>query len=216
MIKWGLRFSNGLLVASLCLSTGCSTYTLPASSAFKEGSVPQLRIDGYVKLPKLPRTEVMRDSSGQPVKVASAVLILETLKRFPYAAIEGVNDSSYVLLTGDSYTQCVAYVRWVAFNYGWMWIAEAWDCDNFSEALAFVTRASLAKSIPDIKAEPLTGRIHVFQAEKFAEVPAGGFHALNFGVVDDFLIVVTEPQNGFSVIAENYPNKNSVNKIKFD
>jgi hypothetical protein len=172
-----------------------------------ETFAPTLRVTETVTIPALPKIQVVQEN-GTPVLVERNKIISEIYMKFSLIPIEGLNDDHYVLLTEDSYLQCVAYVQYFVDNLGWKWLSEVWDCDNFSEALNFVCKIALAKSIPNIGAEPVQGIIHVNQKFMFAKVPGGaGNHALNFAVVEGYKVIVTEPQNSVSTNLSLYPNK---------
>lgn len=87
---------------------------------------------------------------------------------------------------------------------------EGRDCDDFADA--FDLAASWQVRSCNIEAAPVVGCIYVTQSYAWANVPAGGRHALNCVLTDEGLYIV-EPQNGQCCPIQDYPNRASIDSV---
>jgi hypothetical protein len=168
-----------------------------------------------VEVPVLSPARVAMTEEGKP-QIVTRDDVAETIWelsqqyeiKFSYRFLS--QDSKYVVVDHDWMLEFVDWWNRVKFLFGIKYVAEGFDCDNFSDFVSIAADFSNR----DIQAELLIGSIQVQQKYAFGGVPSGGNHALNFFVSNKGIFVL-EPQGGSSVIIEldKYPNKTTIYQI---
>jgi hypothetical protein len=152
---------------------------------------------GSIILPPLPRWQgPMRNAS-----IGDTVLSL--LRFSPGCKLSEFVDARYCVVPLAGLPELIKWARKLQFEIGGF-KPDARDCDDFADA--FDLAASWQARSCNVEAAPVVGCIVVRQVNAWADVPAGGRHALNCVETDDGTYIV-EPQNGLYCPIALYPNR---------
>jgi hypothetical protein len=124
-----------------------------------------------------------------------------------------LSDSQYVKVDHQWMLETIAELQKLRQYFKVKFVDESFDCDNF--ASLSISLVNLVASYSELKAQVLVGRIDVLNKKTFANVPAGGGHALNF-FVSEKGIFIFEPQNGTVIDLQHYPNKDYIFRVFLD
>jgi len=89
--------------------------------------------------------------------------------------------------------------------------AESWDCENFSQGVVSFSDLSAVKS-GFTSIENLVGWIVVYYEKSWARMPAGVVHSIVIFQTEKGIHLL-EPQNGWMVPLEDFPNKKHIQSI---
>lgn len=131
------------------------------------------------------------------------------LKLFP-----SVSDSKFAVVDFDFTLAMLEWANKARFalltDGGKSYVSNSWDCETRAYALSLGFSRSAAVS--GITSKPLVAVMSVKQINKWANVEAGGLHAVLLIYTTKGLIVV-ESQNSSWTLFQDYPNKNYVTNI---
>ena len=113
-------------------------------------------------------------------------------------------DSSYVVVPSSLIGTAVAFTLRELAAQGISYGSESWDCEDFVNELDTNLRKMARRA--GITASPLTCCLSVQQQIAWANVDAGGWHAVS-AVMTEVGVIVVESQNGISVPLDAYPNR---------
>lgn len=152
---------------------------------------------GTIILPPLPVW------TGPRVPVSLGGSLVSLLRHSPACKITGPKDSLFVPVAVADLRAIIAWSLRLQEQIGGF-KPEARDCDDFADAFDLAVSWMVRRAL--IEAAPIVGCISVISLHSWANIPAGGSHALNLVGTDQGPWVV-EPQNGLACPLETYPNR---------
>jgi hypothetical protein len=155
---------------------------------------------GTIILPPLPAW------TGPRTTVSLAETFAVIARHSPQCRMTGQKDSLFVPVAVADLRAIIAWSLRLQEKIGGF-KPEARDCDDFADAFDLAVSWMVRRAV--IEAAPIVGCISVTAAHAWANIPAGGGHALNIVGTDQGLWVV-EPQNGQACPLEFYPNRASI------
>ena len=144
--------------------------------------------------------------TGPRVTVSLAETFAVIARHSPQCRITGPKDSLFVPVSVADLKSIIAWSLKLQAQIGGF-KPEARDCDDFADAFDLAVSWMVRRAV--IEAAPIVGCISVTAAHAWANIPAGGGHALNLVGTDQGPWVV-EPQNGQACPLEIYPNRASI------
>ena len=128
------------------------------------------------------------------VRIDRAVVLAEARAAVPGAAIEGLSDNTYTVVSAAWLVANLGNFRAWAFDYLPAYQGESLDCENFARILREVVAVQAGRA--RVPAAPLVAAASVHQRTRWANVPGSeaANHALN-AVVTDRGIYIIEPQS---------------------
>ncbi|HUX79205.1 MAG TPA: hypothetical protein VMW10_05615 [Alphaproteobacteria bacterium] len=120
-------------------------------------------------------------------------------------------DGKYVTPTHEHLEMFINWWRGFILTENVAYIKDAFDCDNFANLFKTLYTLSSLRAEEKVEAQVLVGTIIVKQEKEFAFVYGGSFvwHMLNIVRTEKGWFVV-EPQNGFFISLEYYPNSKTI------
>jgi len=144
--------------------------------------------------------------------VSQSQVFYESLNLF--GKIPAVSDSSFAIVDFDFAMEMLNWANKARFalltDKGASYVANSWDCETRAAALNL--GFSRAAAVAGVKAKPLVAIIDVLQKKSWANVPAGGAHAVLLIYTNKGVIVI-ESQNSTWCFFKDYPNKDEIFNI---
>jgi hypothetical protein len=148
--------------------------------------------------------------AGANTLVSISDFIAEISRQSYGAKIDSPKDSQFIAVPQQALDAAIAYTLRLLAKQGVSYTAESFDCEDFVNAVDSTLRMMTAKA--GIKAAPLTCCLTVATSVSWADVPAGGYHAV-MATMTEAGVVVSESQNGKSIQFSIYPNRSGVIEV---
>lgn len=145
--------------------------------------------------------------SGPRTSATYAALCDELRRHSPLIACEPAQDADYVLLPHALLKAAIDVALSRLWSDGVRYTRNSWDCEDFRNELCQTVRKIAARA--GIPVAALIGGIDVIQDKPWANVAAGGTHALALAHTDAGPVVI-EAQNGTLAPLSLYPNRQGI------
>lgn len=124
------------------------------------------------------------------------------------------SDQWYIKLDYDYLVKdFLPWFRGYMFEIDWKYRPEAEDCDNAADLLMGQMKAAHARNPNYPEGDVCAAVIATEQKYTWADVPNGGYHALNMIYTNKGFVVV-EPQNQKHTLLKDYPNREHIYEIR--
>jgi len=189
------------LIALLLFLSGCTT------SKVITPDYKKVELYSTDSIPALPFLMVTKT----PTTITAAQLEQHISKQ---AKVEWLaEDSVYFLPTKQNMDTVILYLDDIFRKFGIHFIPESLDCDDFARTKTALSKLIISQTY-QIEASPAIFTIFVFQKKMWANVPAGGGHALIAYACTDAngatKVFIWEPQSTEQISVKDYPNKDQL------
>lgn len=167
----------------------------------------------FFEFKELPHIEVIKEH-GQPVHLAHDALIKELREVSGSTPEVFARDEWYHVPTQRTMIHLLKWFEALVWKYDAAYRHEAWDCDDFALGLTAFCEIAAGRDY-DLTHGFAWATMIVQQKEGWSRVPAGGLHELVLVHTEKGFLVI-EPQNGFHVPLENYPNRRFIRSVFFN
>jgi hypothetical protein len=148
--------------------------------------------------------------AGPRTLVSLGDFTAEIARQSPHVSVEPAKDSQFIAVPASALSGAIAYTLAALAKQGVSYTAESFDCEDFVNAVDLTLRMMAAKA--GIKAAPLTACLTVSASVTWADVMAGGYHAI-MATMTDAGVFVSESQNGQSIALPLYPNRSGIIEV---